>query len=72
VLVPLFKQAMLHFEEAEKMRPPDNDDSILRWNRCVRLLHNLPDVQAEPEESSFEDHDLAPVQIIRGTSRAAG
>ena len=72
VLVPLFKQAMLHFEEAEQMRPPDNDDSILRWNRCVRLLHNLPDVQAEPEESSFEDHDLAPVQIIRGTSRAAG
>ena len=26
------------FEEAERLRPPGNDDSILRWNACVRFL----------------------------------
>ena len=71
VLIPLFSQAMLHFEEAEKIRPADNDDSVLRWNRCVRLLRKLPEVQPQPQESSFEDHDLAPVQVFRGTNRAA-
>jgi tetratricopeptide (TPR) repeat protein len=72
VLFALFRQAMDHFEEAEKIRPSDNDDSVLRWNRCVRLLRELPDIEPEPQESSFEDHDLAPVQVIRSTNRAAG
>ena len=26
-------------EEAEKIRPTGNDEAILRWNRCVRLIH---------------------------------
>lgn len=72
VLIALFKQAMLHFEEAEKIRPADNDDSVLRWNRCVRLLHNLPEIESEAQESSFEDHDLAPDHVMRDTSRVAG
>ena len=35
--------AMAHYEKAESLRPPGNDDSILRWNTCVRLieLHKL-------------------------------
>src|SRR5215831_11228129 len=68
MLVPLFLQAMHHFEEAEKIRPSDNDDSVLRWNRCVRLLRTLPEVEPQPQESTFEDHDLAPVQVIRNTN----
>jgi hypothetical protein len=28
------------FSEAEDIRPSGNDDAILRWNRCVRLLQN--------------------------------
>jgi hypothetical protein len=44
-LVPLFEEAMRHFAEAEKIRPPANDESILRWNRCVRLLESLPGVE---------------------------
>ena len=31
---------MYNFEEAEKIRPEDNDDAILRWNRCARLLQS--------------------------------
>ena len=35
--------AMEHFEKAEVIRPGGNDDSILRWNTCARLIrsHNL-------------------------------
>jgi tetratricopeptide (TPR) repeat protein len=40
VLLPLFEQALHTFAEAEKISPPGNDDAILRWNRCVRLLQN--------------------------------
>jgi tetratricopeptide (TPR) repeat protein len=72
VLVALFKDAMRHFEEAEKIRPPENDDSVLRWNRCVRLLSKLPEVEPEPQEATFEDHDLAPVHVLRSSTRAAG
>ncbi len=37
-VVVLFEEAMSCFEHAEKVRPEGNDDAILRWNRCVRLL----------------------------------
>lgn len=37
---PTFEAALQCFEEAEKIRPPENDDAILRWNRCVRLLQS--------------------------------
>src|SRR3981081_1665803 len=41
-LTPLFEEAMRCFEQAEAIRPPGNDDSILRWNRCARLLQDHP------------------------------
>ena len=34
----LFVQAMNHFEKAEPLRPPGNDDTILRWNGCARII----------------------------------
>lgn len=71
ILIALFKEAMHFFEEAEKVRPPQNDDSVLRWNRCARLLHKLPEAEREQQEVTFDDHDLAPVQVIR-SNRAAG
>lgn len=33
-------EAMEHFEEAEAIRPAGNDDAILRWNTCARLINN--------------------------------
>jgi hypothetical protein len=35
---PLFDQAFVSYAEAEHLRPPGNDDPILRWNSCVRAL----------------------------------
>jgi hypothetical protein len=34
----LFRQAMDCFETAESMRPAGNDDTILRWNGCARII----------------------------------
>src|SRR6516225_7440379 len=39
-VLPIFEQALHAFAEAERIRPAGNDDAILRWNRCVRLLQN--------------------------------
>ena len=33
-----FRQAMDWFEKAEAMRPAGNDDAILRWNMCARII----------------------------------
>jgi tetratricopeptide (TPR) repeat protein len=70
MLVGLFLEAMRCFEEAEKIRPPENDDAVLRWNRCVRLLEVLPQIDSEPQEATLEDHDSAPVQVMRRPARA--
>ena len=32
--------AMRHYEEAEQLRPPGNDDALLRWNTCARMLNS--------------------------------
>jgi len=29
---------MEHYEKAEMIRPAGNDDAILRWNTCARLI----------------------------------
>jgi len=34
----LFRQAMNWFEKAEAIRPTGNDDAILRWNGCARII----------------------------------
>lgn len=34
----LLRDAMEHFEKAEACRPTGNDDSILRWNACARMI----------------------------------
>lgn len=34
----LFRQAMDWFEKAAALRPAGNDDAILRWNGCARVI----------------------------------
>ncbi|HEX4602471.1 MAG TPA: hypothetical protein VH724_00620 [Candidatus Angelobacter sp.] len=53
-----FENAMRCFEEAEKIRPKGNDDALLRWNRCLRLLQSIPDLT---RESDFEAGDAPPI-----------
>jgi hypothetical protein len=34
----LLRQAMTFYEKAEAIRPAGNDDAVLRWNACVRII----------------------------------
>jgi hypothetical protein len=43
-------KAMDLFEQAEPLRPPENDDARLRWNACVRYLDHHRDLTPAKEE----------------------
>jgi hypothetical protein len=52
------REAMEHYEQAEAVRPPGNDDALLRWNTCARLLMRNPELRSRGEdkfEPAFED-----------------
>jgi hypothetical protein len=38
------REAMHFYEKAEVIRPVANDDAILRWNSCARIIMSHPDV----------------------------
>jgi hypothetical protein len=40
-----YMEALHYFDRAEKIRPQGNDDAILRWNACVRVLKRIPHLQ---------------------------
>jgi hypothetical protein len=46
-----FEDAMRWYEKAEGIRPAGNDDAILRWNTCARILMRNPDLRPRPAES---------------------
>src|SRR6476620_10497528 len=50
VAVEWLRDAMTCYERAEAVRPPHNDDSLLRWNACARLLMELPAAASEIPE----------------------
>jgi hypothetical protein len=45
------REAMDHYDAAAAVRPPGNDDAILRWNTCVRTLRSKPDLAPDLQES---------------------
>ncbi|MGK2864744.1 MAG: hypothetical protein ACSLE0_22630 [Chitinophagaceae bacterium] len=50
------EEAMEFFEKAEAIRPAGNDDSILRWNTCARLImrHHLEPINEKYIEPPLE------------------
>jgi hypothetical protein len=52
------REAMDCFEQAESIRPPNNDDAILRWNACARLImadrHLAPAIEGPQEPLLLE------------------
>jgi hypothetical protein len=44
-------QAMQCYEDAIELRPPGNDDAILRWNTCARILMRNPNLRPKPDEA---------------------
>ena len=47
------REAMAWYEKAEALRPHGNDDAILRWNTCARLI-NADSHLAPHSESAYE------------------
>jgi hypothetical protein len=52
----LFSEAMGWYEKAEKIRPQGNDDALLRWNACARIVmgNNLSPRPKENYEPALE------------------
>jgi len=53
----LFREAMTWFEKAEAVRPLGNDDALLRWNTCARIIERnklVPRHEEEPIEFLLE------------------
>jgi len=46
----LLREAMNWFENAETIRPSGNDDALLRWNTCARIIARNNLVPREEEE----------------------
>jgi hypothetical protein len=44
------REAMSWYEKAESQRPAGNDEAILRWNTCIRLLTRNPRLRPGDEE----------------------
>src|SRR5262245_43656179 len=45
------RQAMELYERAETVRPSGNDDALLRWNTCARVIMRNPEIRPLPYES---------------------
>jgi hypothetical protein len=48
-------EAMGHYERAEAIRPTGNDDSILRWNTCARMIMRQ---HLQPRNEESIEHQL--------------
>lgn len=46
------REAMSHYEQAMNIAPPGNDDAILRWNTCARIIMQHPDMEPLPENDA--------------------
>ena len=44
------RRAMSCYEKAEEIHPERDENAILRWNACARLIQRVPDLAVEREE----------------------
>ena len=44
------RDAMRCYEKAEAIRPEENDEALLRWNTCARILMELPEQAPDVQE----------------------
>ncbi|MBV9670306.1 MAG: hypothetical protein JOZ43_05055 [Acidobacteriales bacterium] len=59
-LLVMFEKALRCFEQAQAISPPANDDAILHWNSCVRVLQSRVDAdwhQSQQESGLLEPGD---------------
>jgi hypothetical protein len=44
------REAMDYYEKAMNFATPGNDDAILRWNTCARMIMQNPDIRPLPDD----------------------
>ncbi len=49
-----FRKAMTMYERAEQLRPAGNDEALLRWNTCARILERSREQVRPHEEPDYE------------------
>ena len=49
-----FRQALDSYEKAQSLSPSDNDDAILRWNTCARILKRNDQIRPKPQDQSIQ------------------
>jgi hypothetical protein len=50
VAYDFLQKALEWYGKAEGLRPTGNDDALLRWNTCVRVLESNSELEPAPEE----------------------
>ena len=50
----MLREAMRDYERAMNFAPPANDDAILRWNTCARVIMQNPEIRPLPDEDPAE------------------
>src|SRR5262245_46755006 len=48
------RRAMEFYEQAERIRPAGNDEALLRWNTCARLIMSRSDVRPLLQETTAD------------------
>lgn len=64
-LLVIFEEAMRCFEQAAAIRPKGNDDALLHWNSCARVLQAKPESDwhlQHQEAGEFDAGDVVPVR----------
>ncbi|HTD24192.1 MAG TPA: hypothetical protein VK738_16155 [Terriglobales bacterium] len=56
-LLVTVEEALRCFKEAEAISPPANDDSILRWNSCIRLLKSHSEAEWHKDMETMDVGD---------------
>jgi hypothetical protein len=54
------REAMEYYERAEALRPPGNDEALLRWNTCARILMRNPELR--PRADAAAECETFPVE----------
>ena len=52
------RQAMEFYDAAQQLSPEGNDDAILRWNTCARIIMRNREIQPEPVENNVRFLDV--------------
>ncbi len=60
-LLVIFEQALRCFQEAQAISPPANDDAILHWNSCVRVLQSRGDAEWHSNYQESGDMDAGDI-----------